>query len=37
VNIGTCSVIGAGAMVKNNVGDYEVHVGIPAKLLRKLK
>ena len=37
VNIGTCSVVGAGAVARNNIGDYEVHVGIPAKLLRKLK
>ena len=37
VNIGTCSVVGAGAVARNDIGDYEVHVGIPAKLLRKLK
>lgn len=37
VKIGTCAVIGAAALVLKDVGDYEIHVGSPAKLLKKLK
>lgn len=36
--IGTCSVIAAGALVLQNtkIGDYELWGGVPAKLLKKL-
>ena len=37
VTIGRNSVIAAGALVSKDVPDFEVHGGIPAKLLKKLK
>ncbi|QXM05961.1 acetyltransferase [Crassaminicella indica] len=37
IQIGTCSVVGAGSLARKNIGDYEIHVGCPAKLLRICK
>ncbi len=35
VTIGTGAIIGAGAVVTKDVGDYEVAVGVPAKVIKK--
>ena len=35
VTIGRYAVIGAGAVVTKDVGDYEVAVGVPAKVVRR--
>lgn len=35
VKIGKGSVIGAGAVVNNNIPDYSVAVGVPAKVVKK--
>lgn len=37
VTIGRNSVIGAGSIVINDIPDYSLAVGIPAKVIRKLK
>lgn len=37
VSIGECAVIGAGSVVSKSVADYEIHAGVPAKKLRRLK
>jgi maltose O-acetyltransferase len=37
VNIGRCSVIGAGSLVLSDVEPYSVYVGSPAKKVRDLK
>lgn len=34
VRIGKCSVIGAGAVVLNDVEPYSIYAGIPAKKIR---
>lgn len=36
VNIGKCSIIGAGALVINDVPEFSVVAGIPAKVIRNL-
>ena len=36
VTIGKFAIVGAGAIVTKDVGDYEVAVGIPAKVLKTL-
>ena len=36
VTIGKYAIVGAGAIVTKDVGDYEVAVGIPAKVLKTL-
>lgn len=37
VKVGTCSVIGAGAVVINDVEPYSIYIGIPARKLRCLE
>lgn len=37
ITIGECSVVGAGAVVTRDVPPYSVVVGIPAKIIKKLK
>jgi acetyltransferase-like isoleucine patch superfamily enzyme len=37
VTIGKYAVIGAGAVVTHNVGDYEVWAGNPARFIKKTK
>ena len=37
VKVGACSVIGAGAVVVNDIDPYSIYVGIPAKKLRDLE
>lgn len=37
VHIGTCSVIGAGAVVTQDVEVYSVYAGVPAKKIRSLR
>ena len=34
--IGKYAIVGAGAIVTKDVGDYEVAVGVPAKTVKKL-
>ncbi len=34
VEIGTGAIIGAGSVVLNNVGDYEIVAGVPARLIK---
>ena len=36
VTIGKYSIVGAGAIVTKDVGDYEVAVGVPAKIVKTL-
>ncbi len=36
VRIGKCSIIGAGAVVINDVKEYAIYAGVPAKLLREI-
>ena len=36
VTIGEYAIVGAGAIVTRDVGDYEVAVGVPAKTVKKL-
>ena len=36
VTIGKYAIVGAGAIVTKDVGDYEVAVGVPAKTVKKL-
>ena len=36
VTIGKYAIVGAGAIVTKDVGDYEVAVGVPAKIIKKL-
>lgn len=36
VTIGEYAIVGAGAIVTKDVGDYEVAVGVPAKIVKKL-
>lgn len=36
LKIGQDSIIGAGAVVINNINPFEVHAGVPAKMLKKL-
>lgn len=36
VTIGKYAIVGAGAIVTKDVGDYEVAVGVPAKIVKKL-
>ena len=36
VTIGEYAIVGAGAIVTKDVGDYEVAVGVPAKVVKKL-
>ena len=36
VTIGEYAIVGAGAIVTKDVGDYEVAVGVPAKTVKKL-
>ena len=36
VTIGEYAIVGAGAIVTKDVGDYEVAVGVPAKIVNKL-
>lgn len=36
VTIGKYAIVGAGAIVTKDVGDFEVAVGIPAKVVKKL-
>ena len=36
VVIGKCSVIGAGSVVVDNVDEYSIYAGVPAKKIRKL-
>ena len=36
VTIGKYAIVGAGAVVTKDVGDYEVAVGIPAKVVKTL-
>ena len=36
VTIGKNAIVGAGAIVTKDVGDFEVAVGIPAKVVKKL-
>ena len=35
VSIGNHSVVGAGSIVTNNIGDFEIWTGVPAKFIRK--
>ena len=37
VNIGECSVVGAGAVVTKDVPPYSIVAGVPAEVIRKLK
>ncbi len=37
VNIGKCSVIGAGSVVTHDVPEYEIWAGNPAKFIRKIQ
>ncbi len=37
VKIGECSIVGAGALVKNNVPPWTVVAGVPAREIRKIK
>lgn len=37
VTIGTCSIVGAGAVVTKDVPDYHVVAGVPAKIIKKLE
>lgn len=37
VTIGTCSVIGAGSVVIDDVDSYSIYAGIPAKKIRDLR
>lgn len=34
VTIGKYAIVGAGAIVTKDVGDYEVAVGVPAKIVK---
>lgn len=36
VRIGKCSIIGAGAVVLNDVEEYSIYAGVPAKKIRKI-
>ena len=36
MTIGEYAIVGAGAIVTKDVGDYEVAVGVPAKIVKKL-
>ena len=36
-NIGNFAVAGAGSLVTHDIPDYEIHVGSPAKFLKKIK
>ena len=36
VTIGEYAIVGAGAIVTKDVGDYQVAVGVPAKIVKKL-
>ena len=36
MTIGEYAIVGAGAIVTRDVGDYEVAVGVPAKTVKKL-
>lgn len=36
-NVGNYAVVGANSLITKNVPDYEVHVGSPAKFLRKIR
>ena len=36
VTIGKCSVIGAGALVIDNVEPYSIYAGVPARKIRDL-
>lgn len=36
VTIGEYAIVGAGAIVTKDIGDYEVAVGVPAKVVKKL-
>jgi hypothetical protein len=35
VRIGIGAVVGSGAVVTKDVGDYEIAVGVPARVIRK--
>lgn len=37
VRVGTCSVIGAGSVVLNDVESYSIYAGVPARKIRDLK
>lgn len=37
VRIGKCSVIGAGSVVINDIEDYSIYAGVPARKLRDLQ
>jgi sugar O-acyltransferase (sialic acid O-acetyltransferase NeuD family) len=36
-NIGNFAVVGANSLVTKNIPDYEIHVGSPAKFMRKIR
>ena len=36
VSIGENSILGAGSLLKKNIGSFEIYCGIPAKLLKKM-
>ena len=37
VNMGNFSMLGAASLATHDVPDYEIHVGIPAKFLKRMK
>ena len=37
VRIGKCSIIGANAVVTHDIPPYSIAVGVPAKVIKKIK